>query len=101
MTAVMEYCSISGARGVWRLINACTQYARTQLQDPRILVIDEATAMFDPEGEKSFIADRHDTLARCTVIFITHRPASLALVDRVLRLEGGQMVRAICKKFVF
>jgi ABC-type bacteriocin/lantibiotic exporter with double-glycine peptidase domain len=45
--------------------------------------------MFDPEGEKSFIADCHDTLAQRTVILITHRPASLALADRVLRLENG------------
>ena len=49
-------------------------------------------SMFDPEGEKSFIADCHDTLARRTVILITHRPASLALADRVLRLEAGRIV---------
>ena len=55
-------------------------------------MLDEATAMFDPEGEKSFIADWHDTLAKRTVILITHRPASLALADRVLRLEDGHIV---------
>ncbi len=32
--------------------------ARTLLKDPPILVLDEATAMFDPEGEASFIAER-------------------------------------------
>ena len=63
--------------------------ARALLKDPPILVLDEATAMFDPEGEKSFIAECHETLAQRTVILITHRPASLALADRVLRLEGG------------
>jgi ATP-binding cassette, subfamily B, bacterial len=63
--------------------------ARALLKDPPILILDEATAMFDPEGEKSFIADCHDTLRQRTVILITHRPASLALADRVWRLEGG------------
>lgn len=29
------------------------------------------------------------TMARRTVILITHRPASLALADRVLRLDAG------------
>ncbi|WP_413916466.1 hypothetical protein [Candidatus Skiveiella danica] len=58
-------------------------------------MLDEATAMFDPEGEKSFIADCHDTLARRTVILITHRPASLALADRVLRLEGAAPPRNV------
>ena len=63
--------------------------ARALLKDPAILILDEATAMFDPEAERSFITDCHDALAQRTVILITHRPASLALADRVLRLEAG------------
>lgn len=63
--------------------------ARALLKDPPILVLDEATAMFDPEAERSFVAECHDALARRTVILITHRPASLALADRVLLLEDG------------
>jgi ABC-type bacteriocin/lantibiotic exporter with double-glycine peptidase domain len=30
-------------------------------------------------------------LAQRTLILITHRPASLALADRVLRLENGRV----------
>ncbi len=56
-----------------------------------ILVLDEATAMFDPEGEKSFIEECHDILHKRTVILITHRPASLALADRVLELKDGKI----------
>ncbi len=65
--------------------------ARALLKEPPILVLDEATAMFDPEGEKSFITECKQTLANRTVILITHRPASLALADRVLRLEYGNI----------
>jgi len=60
--------------------------ARTLLKNPPILILDEATAMFDPEGEKSFIRECHELLSQRTVILITHRPASLALADRILNL---------------
>jgi len=61
--------------------------ARTLLKDPPILILDEATAMFDPEGEASFIYECRDLIGERTVILITHRPASLALADRIIRLE--------------
>jgi len=60
--------------------------ARTLLKDPPILILDEATAMFDPAGESSFIEECQDLLRRKTVILITHRPASLALAHRVLKI---------------
>ncbi len=63
--------------------------ARALLKNPPILILDEATAMFDPEGERSFVEACRDTFRERTVILITHRPASLALADRVLRLAHG------------
>ncbi|WP_158497274.1 ABC transporter ATP-binding protein [Methylocystis sp. ATCC 49242] len=63
--------------------------ARALIKNPPILALDEATAMFDPQGEASLIGELRDGLAGRTVILITHRPASLALADRVVKLEGG------------
>ena len=65
--------------------------ARVLLKDPPILILDEATAMFDPEGEKSFIQECHELLLQRTVILITHRPASLALADRTLQMKNGKL----------
>jgi len=61
--------------------------ARTLLMDPPILVLDEATSMFDPEGEQGFISECSKLLADKTVILITHRPASLAIADRIIELK--------------
>lgn len=63
--------------------------ARALLVDPPILVLDEATAMFDPEAELSFLHECADALRTRTVLLITHRPASLRLADRIVRLDAA------------
>ena len=52
--------------------------ARALVKNPPILILDEATSMFDPEAEASFISESQSHLAQRTVILITHRPSSLA-----------------------
>lgn len=94
ITALPEgYDTIVGDQGI-RLSGGQKQrlaLARALLKDPPILILDEATAMFDPQGEAEFISECRDVLRQRTVIMITHRPASLALADRVLRMEGGRL----------
>lgn len=65
--------------------------ARALLKDPPILILDEATSMYDLEGEAAFVEACQTALAGRTVIIITHRQASLALADRVVEIEGGRI----------
>jgi ATP-binding cassette subfamily B protein/subfamily B ATP-binding cassette protein MsbA len=58
--------------------------ARALLRDPPILIFDEATSMYDLDGEAAFVESCIQSLNGRTVIIITHRPASLALADRVI-----------------
>ena len=84
------YDTVIGDHGV-RLSGGQRQriaLARALLKDPAILILDEATAMFDPESELHFLEDCREVLSGRTVLLITHRPASLALADRVLRLSS-------------
>jgi ABC-type multidrug transport system fused ATPase/permease subunit len=63
--------------------------ARALIKDPPILIFDEATSMFDLEGDRAFIEASAQALEGRTVILITHRPASLAIADRIIAVERG------------
>jgi ATP-binding cassette subfamily B protein/subfamily B ATP-binding cassette protein MsbA len=63
--------------------------ARALIKDPPILVLDEATSMYDIPGELAFVESCATALAGRTVLIITHRPASLAMADRVLSISNG------------
>lgn len=65
--------------------------ARALLMKSPILILDEATAMFDPGGEMAFLQENRKTFKQKTVIIITHRPASLQLADRIIHLERGRL----------
>jgi ABC-type multidrug transport system fused ATPase/permease subunit len=85
------YDTIVGEQGI-RLSGGQRQrlsLARTLLTDPPILVLDEATAMFDPQAEAEFLEECRALLGEKTVILITHRPASLALADRLIHFSGA------------
>lgn len=60
--------------------------ARALYRDPPIYILDEATSMYDLESEAAFVESCVQSLKGRTVLIITHRPACLALADRVVRL---------------
>jgi ATP-binding cassette subfamily B protein/subfamily B ATP-binding cassette protein MsbA len=60
--------------------------ARALYRDPPVIILDEATAMYDLESEAAFVEECVVALEGRTVIIITHRPASLALADRTIQL---------------
>lgn len=87
------YDTVIGEQGV-RLSGGQRQrlaLARALLKQAPIVVLDEATAMFDPAAEVAILAECRRLFSHATVILITHRPASLALADRVLCLREGRL----------
>jgi ATP-binding cassette subfamily B protein len=65
--------------------------ARAVLADPRVLILDDATSSVDPTKEHEIRAALREVMAGRTTIIIAHRPATIALADRVVLLEHGRV----------
>lgn len=66
--------------------------ARAILADPRVLVLDDATSAVDPTKEHEIRDALGEVMERRTTIVIAHRPATIALADRVVLLVEGCIV---------
>ena len=69
-------------------------FARVAIRDPRILVLDEATASLDV-GTEALIQDALDRLLQeRTAIIIAHRLSTIRNVDRIFVLKQGQVIES-------
>ncbi|HEX4493428.1 MAG TPA: ABC transporter ATP-binding protein [Acidimicrobiia bacterium] len=66
--------------------------ARAVLSDPRVLILDDATSSVDPTKEHEIRAALAEVMRGRTTLIIAHRPATIALADRVVLLDGHRVV---------
>jgi ATP-binding cassette subfamily B multidrug efflux pump len=66
--------------------------ARVLLKNAPILVLDEATSALDSEVEAAIQESLNDLMAGKTVIAIAHRLSTIAAMDRLVVMDGGQIV---------
>ncbi|KAI8806740.1 P-loop containing nucleoside triphosphate hydrolase protein [Cladochytrium replicatum] len=66
--------------------------ARAILKKPRILVMDEATASVDTKADKLIQESIETHFTETTVISIAHRLNTIAGFDRVMVLDGGNLI---------
>jgi len=79
-------CLLSGGQ---RQLVALTRCLVTQ---PQILLMDEPTSSMDAQSEAAFLRHLRDSSGERTLVMVTHRPAVLDLVQRVVVIDGGRVV---------
>ncbi|MFC1707901.1 ABC transporter ATP-binding protein, partial [Planctomycetota bacterium] len=66
-------------------------FARALAQDPKVLLLDEATASVDPDTEQRLQEAVHRTTEGRTSLVIAHRLATIKNADRILLLHRGEL----------
>jgi ABC-type multidrug transport system, ATPase and permease components len=88
------YETVVGERGV-RLSGGQKQrlcIARAFLANPRILLLDEATASVEPESEAVIQAALERLMERRTTIIVSHRLSMVRDCDQILVVEDGRIM---------
>ena len=65
---------------------------RSLITEPRILLMDEPTSSMDAQSEMAFLRQLKDAAQDCTLVMVTHRPAVLELVQRIIVVDAGKVV---------
>jgi ABC-type multidrug transport system fused ATPase/permease subunit len=65
--------------------------ARALIQDPRILILDDATSSLDATTEARVKQALRDVMRGRTTVIIGHRLSTIALADRIAVLDGGRL----------
>jgi ATP-binding cassette subfamily B protein len=66
--------------------------ARALALDPRILILDDATASVDATTEAQIRAGLREVMSGRTTLIIAHRLSTIALADEIAVLDGGRIV---------
>ncbi|RIN36940.1 peptidase domain-containing ABC transporter [Staphylococcus succinus] len=64
--------------------------ARAIIQEPKILVLDEATSSLDQDNEKKIM--ERLKIMRCTTIIVAHRLTTIKDADRILVMDKGYII---------
>ena len=66
--------------------------ARALYQDPKVLILDEATSSLDTINEKKIMEEIYNTSENRTLIIVTHRHNSVFNCDKVYLLDKGKII---------
>ena len=61
------------------------------LEKPSLLIMDEATSALDADTERRVSRNLMDIMSGKTVLFVTHRLATVMRADKIVVMDQGQV----------
>ncbi|MBB6155239.1 ATP-binding cassette subfamily C protein LapB [Pseudomonas sp. JAI115] len=90
--SILDQVIHEGGRGLSGGQKQMILLSRMLLRNPKIVLLDEPTSNMD-EGLEQEVLKRLDTwVAGRTLVVVTHRPALLKIVKRLVIVEGGRVI---------
>lgn len=90
--AALDRLIHEGGRGLSGGQRQMILLSRMVLRQPQIVLLDEPTAALDEPLEAQVIRQLAQWLPGRTLVLVTHRPALLGLVDRIIVMNNGEIV---------
>lgn len=92
----LQYETIVGERGITLSggQRQRTALARALLVDAPVLILDDALSSVDNQTATDILQNLSSGTGRKTVIFISHQLSAAATADRILVIDGGQIVQS-------
>ncbi|MCB0020683.1 MAG: ATP-binding cassette domain-containing protein, partial [Anaerolineales bacterium] len=92
LPAGLETPVSEGGRGLSMGQRQLIALARVLLEDPAIIILDEATASIDPVTEAQIQESLDVVLEDRTAIVIAHRLSTIRNADRIIVLDHGRII---------
>ncbi len=81
-----------GGRGLSGGQRQMVMLSRLILRQPQVVLLDEPTAAMDEQLEEHVIRQLQGWISGRTLVLVTHRPALLKMVDRIVVMDNGRIV---------
>ncbi|KOC87704.1 type I secretion system permease/ATPase [Winslowiella iniecta] len=81
-----------GGRGLSGGQRQMVLLSRMILRQPQVVLMDEPTASMDEQLEEHVLRQMQSWLSGRTLVLVTHRPALLKLVDRIVVMDNGRII---------
>ncbi|MBC3946364.1 type I secretion system permease/ATPase [Erwinia persicina] len=81
-----------GGRGLSGGQRQMVMLSRMILRQPQVVLMDEPTASMDEQLEEHVIRQMQGWLSGRTLVLVTHRPALLKMVDRIIVMDNGRVI---------